>query len=150
MDYLLTGLYTALAVVVVLAALRANASRVACDKSARRMEAMRGRLISLEAAVDSIDRAHRKLSGRFYAERQSREEERPTIADVDGKEVWADDDPHCENYRLAQIEGPLSAAASCECDYCVRHREERRALKARFVPKTTADRLQAIKKGLGS
>lgn len=52
----------------------------------------------------------------------------------------------CENYAQAQREGPLSAAASCDCPYCTAKRTERDALreKARQLPSHAAT-VRAIK-----
>lgn len=146
MQYLSTGLYT-LALIVALTCAwvtRRHADRA--DRAARKLEAARGRLVSLEAAVDSIDRSHRKLSGRFYAERQQR------LEDVDVAHVQHNDEMTarqfgCENWRIAAIEGPRSEAASCECEYCVSMREARRQAKAQLVPKGQAARVDAIRKG---
>jgi hypothetical protein len=54
----------------------------------------------------------------------------------------------CENFALAQLEGPTSAAASCECDYCVSMREARSRVKAALTPKSQAARIQAMRDGL--
>lgn len=150
MQYLSTGLFTALAVVAVLAAWLANGARVACERAARRMDAMRGRLIAVESSLDSLDRSHRKLSGKFYAElhRADGEAEERIDAAVE-LDMRRGDGSICENFKVAQLEGPSSVAASCECDFCTRQRELRRALKAQLMPKGQGARVQAMKRGLG-
>ena len=153
MQYLFTGLLTVIAVLVVYWAYRAQSDRLACERAVRRVEAMRGRLITLEASVDSLDRSHRKLSGKFHAEmhRSSGEmEERIDAAqqlDVNRQELAGV--IACDNFKIAQIDGPTSPAASCECDYCTRQRELRRAIKAQLMPKGQGARIEAMKRGLG-
>jgi len=147
MQYLFTGLYTALLIASAVCAWIARRHSDRAESAARKLEHARGRLVSLEAAVDSIDRSHRKLSGRFYAERAERAEasaepdygEPETLAVLQGT--------MCNNWRLAAVEGPRSVAASCECDYCVSMREARRQIKAQLVPKGQAARVDAIRKG---
>lgn len=39
----------------------------------------------------------------------------------------------CDNWTQALVDGPRSAAASCECDYCVGMRARRRAEKAAIL-----------------
>lgn len=133
MQYLFTGLYTALAVVAVFFAFISSRHAERALRAAKKLESARGRLVSLESAVDSLDRSHRKLSGRFYAERQER------LADEeDDKQTPALANIGCDNWRIAAIEGPRSEAASCECDYCVSMREARRQMKAAKVDQVRA------------
>ena len=55
--------------------------------------------------------------------------------------------PACENWLAAQNEGPASRAAKCECAYCVSQHAARAALRSQLVPKTHAERRDAIKRG---
>lgn len=139
MHYLSTALSTVAAIVAVFFAFMSSRHAERALRAAQKLEGARGRLVSLESAVDSLDRSHRKLSGRFYAERQER------LAEVD-----AEDDKQgldltnnvmamgCDNWRIAAIEGPKSEAASCECGYCVSMREARRQMKAARVEQVRA------------
>lgn len=147
MQYLLTGLYTGLALVAVWWGLFARSEARAVSRTAKRLDTMRGRFIALEAAFDSLEASHRKLTGQFHAakreliaadeEREFQEEARGPLPDV----------TVCDNYKLAQLQGPMSEAASCECDYCLRKRSERAAIRAELrktFPKH-ADMVNAIK-----
>lgn len=103
------------------------------EREIARVLTLKGRVIALETSVESLDLKHRKLSGRVYATAAPRP--------VDEIDVDVDDDPRenapvCGNFLAAQHEGPLSAAARCECAYCASMRAERGRLRERHVPKT--------------
>lgn len=110
-------------------ALMANRARDACAHSEARLLTQRGRIVGLETAMDALDTRLRKLAGRIYADEYHGNlpapAPRPQTIDV-----------ACENYARAQIDGPTSAAARCECEYCSGMRAQRDAFRTAAVPKT--------------
>ena len=80
------------------------------------------RLTVAEREVEALRRELRKLAGKFYA----------TVAELEEPEPqpMAALNPVCENWAMAQQEGPLSPAALCECNYCQARRQERIARRA--------------------
>ena len=132
--WLLVALCTASALFAVLSAAfawRASRASDACTHSEGRLLTMRGRVVGLEGALESLDSKHRKLAARIYADEHHGNRPSPhpverEIAHVQGA---------CENYARAQVEGPLSAAARCECAYCVAMRAQRDAFRSAAVPK---------------
>lgn len=138
--------------VVVNAWLMLRAQR-ACDgaeHSSSRLITMRGRLTGLEGAVDALDRKHRKLAGRVYAnEREEREnaayeEDDPPRRPVPGPE------PDCENWLRSQVEGPSSDAAKCQCYICERKRRVRAELRAQSIPSTVQGQAALAKLNAGT
>lgn len=116
----------------------------------------RGRLISNEAAIESLTAQLQKLRGQFHAFKVNVED--TVIADYhlqpdphDAIRVpvpgvpGASTAPYCENYGLAQREGPRSEAASCECGYCVEMRARRSMVKAALIPKTASEQAKHAK-----
>jgi hypothetical protein len=97
------------------------------------------RLIELEQGLASLLKQHTRLRGKFYAEKPEKPE--TVIARTDPS--W----PACENWLSAQTLGPSSPAAKCGCDYCISKRNDRDAARAKLVPKTHAERRDAIEKG---
>jgi len=53
----------------------------------------------------------------------------------------------CENYKVAQRDGPNCEAAACSCEYCEAKRVERKEFRARAVPKTAQEKRDAIERG---
>lgn len=95
--------------------------------SALDLEKSRAKIAALEAAFDSLTAQHLKLRGAFYQFRwQTEQEQAPDDGDAPVRPDGSSRDV-CENWRTAQLEGPYSVAASCECDYCTAMRERRRA-----------------------
>lgn len=95
----------------------------------------RDRVAVIEREVDALRRELRKLSGRFYAAQRELVEE---VADSNLQPL-ADPlalHPVCENYALAQTQGPRSDAAKCDCPYCHARREGKRAFRDQQVPRT--------------
>lgn len=118
------------------------------------LRGMRGRLIgaegaeaALEAKLDKFQAKLKSLEGRFYAERHKREEredsdDEPRLGYGDGNKdqqflplaagtLLAS--AQCENWTQAQVDGPRSKAAECECAYCIGARAARRAQKAAIL-----------------
>lgn len=94
------------------------------ERAAMSLRTERDRVTVLERETEALRRELRKLSGKFYASQREHEQVLDIIQD-------ADDPPVCENYAVAQREGPKSTAASCECDYCTRRRKEKREFRDR-------------------
>jgi len=115
---------------------RANDAQVACARAAGKLNAMTGRVIALEGALESLTAQHRRLSGKFHAAQHS---ETPPSADVGlAPAELRTPATYCENFQRGQLEGPMSVAASCECDYCTEMRNRRRATKAELLPAARA------------
>jgi len=117
---------------------RANDAHIACARAAGKLNAMTGRVIALEGALESLTAQHRRLSGKFHAA-QAEHSETPPSADVGPEPAGLRKPaPYCENFQRGQLEGPMSEAASCECDYCTEMRNRRRAMKAELLPAARA------------
>lgn len=102
---------------------RAGLSQEAASHSEHRLSIMRGQVKGLEVAVVALDEQHKKLAGRVYVDmRKDRKGEQPEL--MNGAL------PACDNWTAAQREGPASAAAGCECQYCNAKRAERAARRA--------------------
>lgn len=97
------------------------------EKTGLALAAERHRIASCERELATMTRWLQKLEGKFNASQrdlgQRDAEER--IADAHVQLISA---PYCENYEIAQREGPTSKAAACECNYC----KGRRAAKDAF------------------
>jgi len=106
----------------------------------------RSRLTGLERDVDALRRELRKLSGKFYAAQRAEEDD---AGSWDAPLAHAIPASICDNWSVAQIAGPNSDAASCECSYCVGRRAERRALRAALVPKTVQGQAEVAKLNAG-
>lgn len=106
------------------------------------LRGMRARLVGLDAALTEIDGRFEKLTirlkrleGRFYAERsavvaQARD---PLTIDAFSRVNDAEAAAACDNWQAAQLEGPRSKAAECQCAYCLAQRAARAAEKARIL-----------------
>jgi hypothetical protein len=115
---------------------RANDAQIGCARIGGKLNSMAGRVIALEGALETLQSQHRRLSGQFHAAKNS-----DTSVAPSGKVEPADvrkPAPVCENYQLAQLGGPLCAAASCDCDYCVEMRGRRALTKAELLPSARA------------
>jgi len=109
-----------------------------------KFNAMAGRVVALEGQIESLAAQHRKLSGKFHAEKSERNAETPPSADVGlapaelrmpaSFTAW----PICDNYDRGRREGPDSDAANCECGYCSEMRGRRAATKAALLPAARA------------
>lgn len=141
---------TASGAIAVGAALRCLRLADDCDdaltkglREAGKLNAMAGRLIALEGAVESLAAQHRRLAGKFHADKAERAETALTDPMALGTHPQAIA-AACENYLTAQREGPRSEAASCECDYCVSRRADRDALRRQLPKGPHAARVRAI------
>lgn len=123
---------------------RANDAQLACGRAAGKLNAMAGRVIALEGALETLGAQHRKLSGKFHAAKDS---ETPRPADVGSAPAGLRTPaPYCDNFQMAQLQGPQSDAASCECGYCVEMRARRSAIKAELLPAARAATLAESRK----
>lgn len=116
----------------------------------------RHRITALERDLEATRRELRKLSGKFYAELRTREEEiaaQDEYLDSNDGEAPLVPEPFpnqsCENWKAAQTLGPHSDAAKCECLYCMTRRSERRALRAALVPKTVQGQAETARLNAG-
>jgi len=85
-----------------------------------------GRVGALEEALASLSSQHAKLRGKFYS----------SLAPVDVEHVEVsirDTGPTCDNWLTAQLQGPRSEAAKCECNFCTGRRAARAAEKSRIL-----------------
>lgn len=149
MQLLLTTISTMLLIVSLIAMIRAAAAADRAEHHERSLRNALGRLAALEGSHESLMAQHRKLSGRFYALRADLTTPEDDVAD---EPVFTDPEPSrlavCENYALSQTQGPQSAAARCDCPYCMAMRRARHNAKAALVPKGNAARIEAIERGL--
>lgn len=114
----------------------------------------RDRLSTAEREIEALRRELRKLSGKFYAtQREANDDAAAAYYDrtdyppnVFPREIRngrrAAPEPAgavtptqlvCENWLLAQTEGPGSKPSQCECFYCMTERNRRAAEKAAIL-----------------
>lgn len=98
----------------------------AVEREAAKLNQMQGRVIALEGAIEQLSAQQRKLSGKFYQERQK---------PIQIPETAIVEPAFCANFAQAQIEGPTSTPARCECAYCTMRRAQRDELRKQLVPK---------------
>ena len=101
------------------------------------------RLTALEGAHQSLLRQHQKLAGMFHADRRATPpppNPTPDLPDLVELEP-------CYNWQVAQIEGPRSDAAQCECGYCTHQRNLRAQTKRTLTPKGQPARIDAMRRG---
>jgi hypothetical protein len=139
MNWIPTAIALIGALLASVAAYTARVHRDHAEREGRRIAALRARVLSLDAMVETLTQQHRKLRGAFYQSRAPIEPEPPA---EDQLELDV-----CDNWRRAVVEGPTSSAASCECNYCARARVNRAAVRAKLVPKSQADRIEAMRRG---
>lgn len=109
------------------------------ELSANRLMQMRGRLIGVEGAVSTLDTRIRALNGKVARER--RDDARPdNFPPTLPLQVPTD---ICDNWADAQVHGPMSPAARCDCAYCTAMRAARRTEKAAIL----ATRQKPVAKG---
>jgi len=87
-----------------------------------------GRITALESEHATIMSQIAKLRGKVYALR-------PEPPFTPESQTTTFPSMVCENYAIAQSQGPQSKAAQCECDYCTRKRAERAQLRAAMLPR---------------
>lgn len=153
---ILTGLST-----VVAAYFAWNARRFAHDahEQAWKIRKSAGAIEILRDDADALTKRINKLAGRFYRNLQDEPEPAPESA-VGGEGTYAEPAPRdprtgicydiCPNWTAARADGPGSAAAMCDCDYCSAARKARHDAKAALVPKSNADRIASMRKGLAT
>ena len=137
MELLFTGSALALLGCIFCAALAFRA-RNECIDTETSLRRLIGRLAAVEAELEVVTKQQQKLRGKLYQSKTADEEKLP---------IAISETPICENWQIAQRDGPRSAAAKCECADCTRRRAEREATRARLVPKTHQERKDAIEKG---
>ena len=114
-------------------------SSVECKEIEDHLRRALGRISGNEAEIATLTAQIHKLRGKLYSLK-------PGETEIEIAKPFSQG-LVCENWKTAQTEGPLCEAASCECDYCIAKRVEREDFRARAVPKTTAERRNAIEKG---
>lgn len=123
-------LSTAFQLVLLLAGLGAT---WICVEEARSCNSLRRKLYDGLADLDRVDDSFRKLRGYVYGKLQHEPSARLPILQ---NELVKPTTEQCENWATAQRDGPTSAAARCECQYCEGKRAERRQLRSAVIPKT--------------
>jgi hypothetical protein len=121
----------------------ATSARDSCAHSEARLQTQRGRIVGLAGALENLHAQHRKLAGRVYADKQWRDARASggdfTREDWEAHGVKLDNPTHtlvgvvCDNWRIAQVEGPTSQAARCECAYCVEARANRAHVRSQLL-----------------
>lgn len=143
MNWISTGVGFLFAAAAFYACAKAMDAFQRAEHAAQRLRSMVARLTALEADHESLYTQHRKLAGKFHAakwlQEQQAEEPDGYVREVTGQPPQIAN--ICENYQRAQVEGPQSPAAKCECLFCVRSRDERAALRAALRDKAPAARV---------
>lgn len=123
LEVLFTVLSLCALVVCALLALDARESAIRAGQSEHRLSIMRGQVKGLEVGLTALDESHKKLAGRVYADQywRGQRDEQPELQPSTAV---------CENWARSQTEGPMSAAARCECDYCEGKRADRAKRRA--------------------
>jgi hypothetical protein len=105
-------LFTGCALICALVAfVAARQCRVHEDNMHRAM----GRLSAVEAEAAQLTSQIMKLRQKLYYRDHREKHDEPSESAV------------CENYARAQLEGPLSKAAKCDCTYCFERRQARKS-----------------------
>lgn len=121
-------------------------------RTADRLRSAMATISGLEASTESLTQQLQKLRGTFYAFKAAVEEPQPTV-DYDESGNFYPPEPApgqiCENFRVAQLEGPTSPAAQCDCGYCAAMRQAREQLRARAVPRTATGQAKLAKLNAG-
>lgn len=134
-------LSTAFAYVAYTHANRALTALDLTNRAAGKLNAMSGRVIAVEGALETLSAQHRKLSGKFHAAKNS---ETPPSVDVGTAPAGLRQPaPFCKNWQDGQIYGPHSEEARCTCDYCCEMRDRREQSKAQLLPAARAATLGA-------
>ena len=108
------------------------------EREVAKLQATTARVSSLEAENSSLLMQLQKLRGQFFAFKSAVEDQDlPTIQEVERQyEAERAVPGFCGLYGQAQIEGPMSPAARCDCGYCVEMRARRERSRIELVPKT--------------
>jgi hypothetical protein len=107
------------------------------QRSGHRNRNLAGRLDGVETEIAALRSGLARVRGKVYAE--------PKPVLMQESMTFASD--VCENWHIAQVDGPGSDAARCECDYCLGRRAIRESERARLVPKSNAGRVALAKGG---
>lgn len=138
MGYISTVLALLAAACAVWAARYAHDRAQLADRRAARLAASIGRITGLEAECSTLTHQLQKLRGSFFA--LKREMEHPESGSFRPEDPQMGGDSNalafCENYGRAQIDGPGSLAAKCECEYCVEMRGRKAGFRRASVPTT--------------
>lgn len=126
----------------------AHAAYQRAEAVALKLRAERDRVTVLERDTEALRRELRKLGGKFYA---SIRDQVVPVDELLDEPVRPISPPGvvCENWLRAKLDGPMSPAASCECDYCTNARELRRAFRQTVVPKTAQGQAELAKLNQG-
>lgn len=113
---------------------RAGQSAERAEHSEHRLAIMRGQVKGLEVGMAALDEQHKRLAGRVYADeywRGKRKEQPDLLATpLPDEGRFLHTGPVCENWKIAQRDGPTSPGARCECEYCNARRADRAARRA--------------------
>jgi len=102
--------------------------KLSTDLSTSAPVTIAARLDDLQGALMQLRDSNRREFGKLW-KRSEPELMAPTAPNGDAYDV-------CENWEVAQREGPTSRAASCECAYCDAKREPKKRLRNLEVPRT--------------
>lgn len=147
-NWLLTGLSTGLLVCAVGVYFAARGLLHDALYEVRRFRGSAARLTAAEGDLAALSLSHRKLSGKLYGyigsarAEEAGNQTRPERSDAPVDPSGASRDV-CENWHAAQLEGPRSRAAKCECAYCEAMRAYRRSLKVALAPTPNPARVLA-------
>lgn len=144
MDFLPVLLAYIAAAVTIAATLHARTLVDRAMSWSKRYTGLLSRISQLEQGLENLIGQHRRLSGKFY-QMQDRVSERDTEPEP-SHEYDAVQVVTCENFLAAQIEGPMSKAARCDCAYCNWQRAERARTRATLLPKTAAAQGETARK----
>jgi len=114
-------------------------------KIQHRLGTMRSAVTGNTAELEGLKAQVQKLRGQFFAFKQAFEDGPSELFREADERSRAD--LHllhkplpgvCENYQRAQVDGPRSDAAKCECAYCEEMRLRRALARGELIPKTAA------------
>lgn len=87
------------------------------------------KVAALDEGVARLARTHQRFAGRVSQQLGTGMTNNPEMTNKHAPLF-------CENYLKAQVEGPRSPAAACECDYCNEQRAARAEFRAQKIPAT--------------
>lgn len=102
-----------------------------------KLNAMSGRVIAAEGAIDNLALQLRKLRGYVYSPSPSSS----SSSSSEPESAIAG----CDNWELAKVDGPSSRAAQCDCAYCNYQRANRARARAELLPAARAATLTSVK-----
>lgn len=101
------------------------------ERAGLKLNALAATVVATESTVESLRKSLQKLSGKFHATAFMPLEETPPAAPR-----RTSSPEFCPNYGQAQMEGPRSKAAACECPYCEEMRGRRAQFRRESMPST--------------